>query len=164
MPWPRPRRTLCVLCLASCETVVSPFGIGTGTGVMPVQGTLMRGGTTGRDLRMTGLEDGSGRRGVPPVQAAVAEAGIAPTTAVPPVAGGEGKRTISEEDEPESVAPPPPKAPKLPSIQNGESTPSTVVNDAAAPVTLCPDSPRPFSCDLFDGLSSAYLAGTGTNR
>lgn len=27
MPWPRPRRALCFLCVASCESVASSFGV-----------------------------------------------------------------------------------------------------------------------------------------
>lgn len=117
MPWRRQRRLLCVICLASCESIVSSFGVGTGNGLMTKWGRLVRGGASSNDLSMTGLQDGSYRKGLPAVQATAGTA----SPVVAPSSLEEGG-AVAEGTEPKMMVPPPPeRPPKLPSIQDGES-------------------------------------------
>lgn len=82
MPWPRPRRALCVVCLASCESVVSSFGVSIGSSSRPCSaafgGSSVRGGATS-NLSMTGLQDGG-----PPRKGMMSKYS-APSTAQPDV-------------------------------------------------------------------------------
>lgn len=130
MPWPRPRRALCFLCVASCESVASSFGVNSVLAAAagkaaPTRHTafnLARGGagshSSGSSLGTAsgGVHDsggggggGGGRKGVSAVQA-VAEV---QQVAVPEDLAG----ADVEQRELPGVPPPPPPPP---SIEDGE--------------------------------------------
>lgn len=127
MLWPcPPRRTLCVLCLATCESIVSSFGVGGTRATAAV--------VTSNSLSMTGLQDGGGsnRKGLPAARA-VAEAGTTAQPIAVPTTAVEGEERVEMEDDelstPMGSPPPLPKLPpRLPSIQDGERARDTIID------------------------------------
>eukprot|EP00752_Nemacystus_decipiens_P017232 g15436.t1 len=132
MPWPRPRRALCFLCVASCESVASSFGVNSvlaaaaakaGPAATSRAASIARAARGGAGANSSGASSlgtasggahdggggggGSGRQGVSAVQA-VAE--VQPVTAPEDLA----KATADVMEQRESLPEPPPYAPPPP--------------------------------------------------
>lgn len=141
MPWPRPHRALCFLCVASCESGASSFGVNSVLAASAARAVpsanpavnLARGGGAGagshsssslgtasggvHDSGPGGVGTGGGRQGVSVVQA-VAEV---QQVAVREDLAGAAAAGIAEEEQRESSSPqqPPPSSPP-PSLEDGE--------------------------------------------